>query len=76
MPIYEFICQNCEKKFDELVPVKWETAGVKCPVCSSEYLVRAVSRLGGFSSSGKMQSLEPAHSSCGSCSSGACSTCH
>lgn len=73
MPIYEFVCKKCGSAFDRLVPFDWKTAGVQCSECGSTELDRVVSRIGGFSSGGK---LKTAGDSCTSCSTGTCSTCH
>jgi len=75
MPIYDFICKACEKRFDLLVNYDWRAAGAACPACNSTNLEKAVSRVGGFQSGGKIQMLGD-NSSCSSCSTGACSTCH
>ncbi len=45
MPIYEFSCKNCKKKYDELVKYD-ETGkypGVQCPDCGSKKKERLVS---------------------------------
>ncbi len=40
MPMYDFFCQNCNNKFEELVLAN-ETP--KCPQCSSEQVQREIS---------------------------------
>ena len=35
MPIYEFKCSSCNKKFEELVPMDKRDA-VRCPDCGKE----------------------------------------
>ncbi|MEW6621703.1 MAG: zinc ribbon domain-containing protein [Bacillota bacterium] len=32
MPLYDFKCNSCEKKFEKLVPIN-ERENVKCPEC-------------------------------------------
>ncbi|HAH96864.1 MAG TPA: FmdB family transcriptional regulator [Firmicutes bacterium] len=66
MPLYEFICASCGKKFEELCRTSEQT-DVRCPACGSEKAARQLSAFackGGGSSCG------------GSCSGGSCSSCH
>ena len=44
MPIYEFACQSCSHRFEELVGshVGKEAADVVCPECASEKVERQV----------------------------------
>ena len=36
MPLYEFICNDCENTYEELASVSDETySGIKCPRCES-----------------------------------------
>ena len=48
MPIYEYICEECAKKFDIKVSMSEKEKGlkVKCPACGT---TRTVQVLGGFS---------------------------
>ncbi len=41
MPIYEFRCRKCEKRFEELVQTQDEV--VTCPQCHSGEILRLVS---------------------------------
>lgn len=43
MPIYEYTCQSCNKKFDQLVRTMSSDAKVKCPECGSPKTARALS---------------------------------
>ncbi len=43
MPIYEFLCQNCQVKSSVLVRNMAESSIHKCPACDSSDLVRAMS---------------------------------
>ena len=36
MPLYEYECKKCEKKFETLVSLKDSDDSVKCPRCGSE----------------------------------------
>ena len=41
MPIYEYVCLNCRKKFSETKPVSaYDLAKVKCPKCKSKKVDR------------------------------------
>ena len=43
MPIYEFACAPCGKKFEELILRKSDEAEVKCPACGSPKVSRQMS---------------------------------
>jgi putative FmdB family regulatory protein len=41
MPIYEYLCLNCKKKFSETKPMSaYDPKRVKCPKCKSRNLER------------------------------------
>ena len=65
MPVYEFYCEKCNKKFEQLCRINWEGA-VKCPFCANEHPSKVLSA---FSSPGS------GGSGCGSCSSHNCGSC-
>ena len=72
MPIYEYICSNCSKKFEALVQGKNKPA---CPECKSTHLEQQLSVFavaGGSAKSGGAQT-----GPCGACGDprgpGACS---
>ncbi len=62
MPIYEFACTPCGKKFEDLIIRKSDEAEVKCPACGSQDVSRQISRPGavGGSSGGGGGSYSPA----------------
>ncbi|MFZ2054171.1 MAG: zinc ribbon domain-containing protein [Candidatus Aminicenantales bacterium] len=72
MPIYEFICQKCGHQFEALVPLGGEK-GVSCPECRNSGVQKLFSS---FGIGGGGSRLKTASSSCTSCSSKSCSTCH
>ena len=44
MPIYEFVCAPCGKKFEDLVIRKSDEAEVACKSCGSRSVSRQMSR--------------------------------
>jgi len=71
VPIYEFICCSCGDKFDRLVPLDWRSAGVKCPGCGSTELEKAVPKIGGIQSGGKLSDSGDG-ATCPTCGPGIC----
>jgi putative FmdB family regulatory protein len=45
MPIYEYQCRCCDKKFQSLVMKKEEEKELSCPECRSRDLKRLISRV-------------------------------
>lgn len=74
MPIYEYFCDTCDKKFEMLVMGK-ETP--KCPDCGKADIRRLMSACGFISkgSGGETVSASAGNSGCGPCSSTNCSSC-
>ena len=71
MPIFEYKCRQCGRKFEELVIGC--CAKVKCPDCESEQVDKLLSSFG--FKSGSTFASSSSGGSCGSCSGGSCSTC-
>jgi putative FmdB family regulatory protein len=67
MPIYEYKCQDCQKKF-EVLHRAGEEKEVVCPYCGSKNAKRVMSV---FATTG----LDVPSSGCSSCSGSSCSTC-
>lgn len=43
MPIYEFLCADCQKTFTEVMPVReLETKKLKCPYCGSTKVTQII----------------------------------
>ena len=41
MPVYEYSCLDCKRKFSEVKPVSaYDTKAVKCPKCRSKNVER------------------------------------
>ncbi len=55
MPIYEYECQQCHKRFDRLENVSQEPLEI-CPSCGGE-VHRLVSETGGFTFKGALRSV-------------------
>ena len=70
MPIYEYVCNQCDHEFEKLIFNSSEKVG--CPKCKGKRVSRKMSAFA-FSSGGKFKST--ASSSCGSCASSSCSGC-
>jgi putative FmdB family regulatory protein len=78
MPIYEYICPECNTKFEQLRPLSQSDQPAECPKCKKPAR-RQLSTFAAFSASlgGVPKTIPGAGggNSCSSCSSGDCSTC-
>ncbi len=73
MPLYEYVCSDCETRFDALRSMADADAPIACPHCDSERTARAISV---FSAIGDGGVITGSGSSCDSCSpSSSCATC-
>lgn len=72
MPIYEYICDDCGKKFDALRSIKESDAPIACKYCFSPKTHRALSV---FYASCDGRSVTHSEGGCGNCSGGSCSGC-
>lgn len=50
MPVYEYRCQDCRKKFQALVGMVAEPDDEKCPTCGSRNTAKLVSRFARYRS--------------------------
>jgi putative FmdB family regulatory protein len=66
MPLYEYVCEACETRFDKLVSYS-ETNGAACPSCGAEETRKLLSVIGGMT--GKAEAPAPV------CGQGACGAC-
>jgi putative FmdB family regulatory protein len=71
MPIYEFICEHCELRFEELVR---NGDKPRCPECSTSDIRRMLSSFAVHSTSANLGGGRSKN--CGSCGSSSCGTCH
>jgi putative FmdB family regulatory protein len=72
MPIYEYVCRDCNAHFEVVRPMKDADAPVPCKKCHGDHIDRMLSlfvaRSGG-------QTITSGQSSCGGCSGGSCASC-
>ena len=52
MPIYEYVCEDCEEPREELILRRTDEDDLECHRCKSRRLVRRLSRPAALSSSG------------------------
>ncbi len=43
MPIYEYRCERCEERFEQLVPLRAEHPAVTCPRCGTQEIRKQMS---------------------------------
>ena len=72
MPIYEFQCRRCSRRFETLLPVGAEDRAA-CPECGGRELSKCVSA---FGIGGGADRTAASSKDCSSCSSQSCDTCH
>ena len=74
MPIYEYTCQKCDKKFETLI---LGNDIPKCPGCGTLSVKRRMSACGFVSKGGGGETVSSSAgaSSCAGCSSSNCSSC-
>ena len=72
MPLFEYACKKCGRRFECLVAAGKETS-VVCDQCGSADVQKMISC---FGIGGGSSRLKASSSSCASCSSKSCSTCH
>jgi putative FmdB family regulatory protein len=76
MPIYEYVCPECDSKFELLRPLSQADEEASCPSCHKPAR-RKLSTFACFSTSdsGVPTRIAGTGSSCDSCSASNCSTC-
>lgn len=72
MPIYEYACLDCGRRFEALRSMKDADTPIACSHCHGDRTTRQLSVF--FAQSGG-KALAGTSPSCGSCSGGSCSTC-
>jgi len=76
MPIYEYRCADCEKKFEKRRRMSQADDEIACPECGSKQTSRGLSMFAAFSrgSSGSTTSVGGG-SGCAGCGSHSCGSC-
>jgi putative FmdB family regulatory protein len=72
MPIYEYICMDCNKKFDALRSMSDADAPILCTNCQSEKTSRTISV---FAAHSEGRVVAGAGNACNTCSTNNCSSC-
>jgi putative FmdB family regulatory protein len=68
VPIYEYTCQKCDKRFEKLVKSMSGDERIACPGCGSTKTARALSVFAvGAETAGASRSNAPAPGMCGRC---------
>jgi len=77
VPIYEYICEECSRQFEELV---FGDGAVACPHCGSRKTGKLLSccrhKTGGSADSVGAAAAPSSGSSCSGCSASSCAGCH
>ena len=72
MPIYEFVCKDCEHEFETLLKSRDEVGEVRCPKCQSPRIERLMSVTGAIITNGGGGQAKPSLET-HKCESGTCS---
>jgi putative FmdB family regulatory protein len=72
MPIYEYVCLDCHKKFDALRSMSEADAAIRCKNCQSEHTSRAISLFAAHSGGRVVAGTD---NTCNTCSTHHCSSC-
>jgi len=73
MPIYEYVCKDCQEVFETLRSMSQADDRIACISCGKENTRRKPSVC--YSESGGKALAGSSSASCGSCSSGNCGSC-
>jgi putative FmdB family regulatory protein len=77
MPIYEYMCDKCQKEFEELI--LGAEKGAICPECGSQETRKMLSncrtRIAGPAGADLGSQMPASGGGCASCSSGSCASC-
>lgn len=66
MPIYEYVCRDCNRDFDLLVLKRDEADSQVCPHCGSSQLMRKISAFASPGVGSSCSSCSTKSSNCGS----------
>ncbi len=76
MPLYEYVCKDCNAHFEVRRSMKEIDNPTACPHCQGEHVTRQISKVLAFShGDGGSVSTLGGGGGCGSCGGGTCSSC-
>jgi putative FmdB family regulatory protein len=77
MPIYEYLCADCDTTFEKLRPMSKADAPTACVQCGGSQISRAISLFAAISksSNGESRRVSGTGGGCGSCAGHNCATC-
>ncbi|MEJ2211019.1 MAG: zinc ribbon domain-containing protein [Anaerolineae bacterium] len=77
MPVYEYVCADCNSTFAKLRSMSQSDAPAPCPECGGGHTSRAISLFSAVSrgSNGESRGVNGAGGSCGSCAKTTCAGC-
>lgn len=78
MPLYEYLCAGCARRFEVLRPISQADAPAACPRCAALTSQRAISTFAAISKDGggsRLVASSGSSNGCASCSSGNCAAC-
>jgi putative FmdB family regulatory protein len=67
MPLYEYECTSCDKRFDRLVSAA-EADSAVCPRCGAAEVRRLISVIAGMTGRAEAPAPECGRGACGACS--------
>jgi len=73
MPIYEYQCEDCQRRFEDLIRNKADEEALQCPSCGSKNLVKQMSAFGVQGAVEKP--ITAGSSSCTGCTATSCASC-
>jgi len=75
MPVYEYRCTDCSKRFELFVQQRTMSDSVVCRHCHSPKVTRLVSTFASVGATEAGVDSSSASSGCAGCSGGSCGTC-
>ncbi|HEX9117152.1 MAG TPA: zinc ribbon domain-containing protein [Anaerolineae bacterium] len=79
MPLYEYVCDDCQARFEVLRSMGQSSLAVACPRChgaNARKMISAFAAISKDSAGGsRMVASSSAGCNCGGCSGGSCSSC-
>lgn len=73
MPLYEYLCSDCGKRFDALRSMREADSPIACKYCAGQKTSRQLSVF--YAQSGGRSVAGTGGGSCSGCSGGTCSSC-